>query len=131
MPQSFVQICPKWNEMNIAPRIAKRTEKGSDFISSSLKSSDISYQCYMSNATKFWKPQISLSQHSIIETYHFQKHIENFKEEYRGFQKPQISFFQLSIIEKFHSQERLVDFKILRFHFHNIPSLKYIIFRSA
>ena len=46
----FVQNGMKWN---IVPRSAKRTEKGSDFISSSLKNSDISYQCYMSNATKF------------------------------------------------------------------------------
>ena len=43
MPQSFVQIRPNWN---IAPR-------GSDFIYFTFNNSDISYQCNMSNATKF------------------------------------------------------------------------------
>ena len=50
MPQSFLQIRPNWNEMKY---IAKRTKKGSDFIYFTFNNSDISYQCNMSNATKF------------------------------------------------------------------------------
>ena len=50
MPPSFVQIRPNWNE---APRSAKRTKKGLDFNLSTFNDWNISFRCYVSNATKF------------------------------------------------------------------------------